>query len=253
MSGQCILNALGSCPGQGCVRCDPETPALASCRFQPKNARDTESRSFAATLGHDVTDEPGRKLWSCGIACPKIGALGQFLTPLGFPTLLPSGVCRRDAGSSPCCSCPMLRVPLLGFPGWPVRGCATFSSKSRVFTRGLPRRGASCGLTSAVSALAARAAKPLHDVKATVHLCRLFSSLKGGKRIPEPLLRLLSVAPPELEWGWLINMIHCCLLAVRARVKLLVPAGLALLTGGLMHFALGNSDTQHHMLALPHK
>lgn len=117
----------------------------------------------------------------------------------------------------------------------------------------MPRGGASCGLTTTVSALAAHATKPVRDVKATAHLCHLFSGLKGGKRILEPLPRLLSAAPPELEWGWLINMIHCCLLAVRARVKLLVPAGLALLTRGLMHFALGNGDTQHHALALPHE
>lgn len=63
-----------------------------------------------------------------------------------------------------------------------------------------------------------------------LRLCLLFPGLKGGKCISELLPRLLSAAPPELAWGWLINMIHCCLLAVRARVKLLVPAGLALLT-----------------------
>lgn len=117
----------------------------------------------------------------------------------------------------------------------------------------MPHGSASCGLTTAVSALAAHATRPEGAIKAVVDLCRLFSGLKGGKGISELLPHLLSAVPPELEWGWLINMIHCCLLAVRARVKLLVPAGLGLLTGGLMHFALGNSDTQHHALALPHE
>lgn len=89
--------------------------------------------------------------------------------------------------------------------------------------------------------------------KATAHLCHLFCALREGKRILDPLPCFASAEPPELEWGWLINMIHCCLLAVKAGVKLLVPAGLALLTRGLMHFALGNGDTQHHTLALPHE
>ena len=191
-----------------------------------------------------------------------MSVLGRFLTLLAFPTLLRSGVCQRDAGNSHCCSCPMLRVPLRRFPslaaqgGW-LRGLPPSQVKARCFLEprppAVPHGGASCGLTTAVSALAAHAAKPVRDVKATVHLYDLFSGLKRGKCISEPLPRLLSAVPPELEWGWLINMIHCCLLAVRARVKLLVPAGLALLTRGLMHFALGNSDTQHHALALPHE
>lgn len=157
---------------------------------------------------------------------------------------------------------PMLRVHLLRFPAWlprvTHRGAVPPSQvKARCFLElrlpAMPHGGALCSLTTSLSAFAARATRPIGAVKAMVYLCHLFSGLKGGKGISEPLPCLLSAVPPELEWGWLINMIHCCLLAVRARVKLLVPAGLAFLTRGLMHFALGNSDTQHHALALPHE
>lgn len=58
---------------------------------------------------------------------------------------------------------------------------------------------------------------------------------------------------PSAALPGLINMIHWCLLAVRARVNLSVPAGLAFLAEGLMHFALRNTDTQHQALALPHE
>lgn len=99
--------------------------------------------------------------------------------------------------------------------------------------------------------LVAYATMPVVDLKPQP--IRATCSVLGEKKIVEPLPCFPSAVPPELEWGWLINMIHCCLLAVKAGVKLLVPAGLALLTQGLMRFALGNGDTQHHAFALPHE
>lgn len=148
-------------------------------------------------------------------------------------------------------------APCSGYPAWLPRVshqglCRLLKSNQGAFGPAEPCGGASCGLTTPGCAhCMCHNACGWH--KATAHLCHLFCALREGKRILEPLPCFPSAVPPELEWGWLINMIHCCLLAVKAGVKLLVPAGLALLTQGLMHFALGNGDTQHHAFTLPHE